>query len=60
MSSSRRNSNNFMDKMREMRNHTSMRSTSTKMIKRDHHSFWTLKNPIFEYMVVDTLYQQSP
>ena len=52
MSKSIRNSNNFMDKMCEMRNHTFIRSTSTKMMKHDHHSSWILNNPIFEHLVV--------
>ena len=52
MSNSRRNSNDFMDKMREMRNHTFIRSTSTRMIKSDQHSSWILNNPIFEHLVV--------
>jgi len=41
-----------MEKMRELRNHTFIRSTSTGTIKRDHHSSWILNNPIFEHLVV--------
>jgi len=52
MSKSRRNSYNFMEKMREMCSNRFISSTSTRMIKHDHHSSRILNNPIFEHLVV--------